>query len=155
MRVLALDLGARRIGLALSDAEGRIAFPEGSLERRGAWRDREALRRLVEERGVERIVVGLPIHMDGREGEQARTARTFAANLERDLGVPVEVLDERWTTREAERSLRATGHRVGGHDSRTKSRGKRLGRGAVDAVAASLLLSTYLERARACRDQPS
>lgn len=142
MRVLALDLGARRIGLALSDAGGRIAFPEGHLERRSVRHDFAALRELVRDRGVERVVVGLPVHMNGREGTAASRARDFAARLRAELGIPVELLDERWTTREAVRTLHATGRRVGGR----RGKGKRVGRGSVDAVAASLLLSTYLER---------
>jgi putative Holliday junction resolvase len=137
MRVLALDLGSRRIGLALSDAEGVHAFPQGALERAGGDRDLAALRALIEERGVERVVVGLPIHMSGRRGPEARDAEAFAAQLARVAGIPVDTFDERWTTVEADRILRETG--------RT---GKKRRKGEVDAIAASILLRAYLDRER-------
>ena len=142
MRVLGLDLGSRRIGLAVSDAAGRIAFPEGHLERRGLRRDLVALRRLVRTRGISRVVIGLPVHMNGREGSQAVQARRFAAALGRVAALPVDLLDERWTTREADRVLGSGG-------SAGVSRAGRTGRspaGRRDAVAASLLLSTFLAR---------
>lgn len=134
MRVLGLDLGSKRIGLALSDSEGRIAFPEGSLARRGDPDDLAALRALVVERGVERIVVGLPIHMNGRRGPEAEAAAAFAQELAQATGLPVDLLDERWTSREAERALRDSG------------RGRRREPGRVDAVAATILLRTFLAR---------
>jgi putative Holliday junction resolvase len=131
--VLGVDYGSRRIGLAISDPEGVFAFPAGFLERRDPARDLAALRELVEARGVVQIVVGLPIHMNGREGPEADAARSFAAALGRETGRKVEMLDERWTSQEAERALRETG------------RGRRE-RGEVDALAASLLLRAYLAR---------
>ena len=143
MRVLGLDIGARRIGLALSDEEGRIAFPEGHLERRGPRRDLEALQTLISERDVRAIVVGLPLHLDGRSGSAASAAREFAARLGEATGLPVELIDERWTTVEAERHLRTAGRRTA----------ERRGRGTVDAVAATLLLSTYLDRRRAIAER--
>lgn len=134
-RILALDLGSRRIGLALSERD--IALPEGVLERRGPKHDLEALRQLVTERGVSRIVVGLPVHMSGRRGPEAAAAEAFAAALREATGLPVDLLDERWTSLEAERALRDTGHTA------------RSARGRIDAVAASLLLRSYLDRRRA------
>ena len=71
MRVLAIDYGERRLGLAVSDEAGEHAFPAGTLERRGAKRDLAALRELTVERGVGRVVVGLPLHLDGRAGKEA------------------------------------------------------------------------------------
>lgn len=147
VRVLALDLGARRIGIALSDEQGIHAFPQGALERAGARRDLERLRALIEEKGVERVVVGLPIHMDGRRGPEARAAEAFAASLAETAGVAVEMLDERWTSVEAERILRETGR-----TARRRRRRGSAGRGEVDAVAASLLLRTYLDRDGGRRD---
>jgi len=143
MRVLGLDLGQRRIGLAVSDEEARIAFPAGALERRGLRRDLVALCALVRERKVDRAVVGLPIHLDGRRGPEAEAAEKFANAFAEAAGIPVEVLDERWTTVAAERSLRESG----------RGTARRHGRGVVDAVAATLLLSTWLERSR--RPAPS
>ena len=134
--VLGLDLGSRRIGLAVSDPEGRIAFPAGVLARQGREKDLAALGDLVREREVSRIVVGLPIHMDGRSGPEAEAARAFSSALAEATGVPVELLDERWTSLEAERSLR-----------QTQPRGRK-GRGEVDTVAATILLRTWLERQR-------
>jgi putative Holliday junction resolvase len=132
--VLGLDYGTRRIGLAVSDPEGRFAFPAGTLQRRGREKDLAALADVIQERGVRRIVLGLPLHMDGRSGEMAEAVRAFAGHLERATGLPVELLDERWTTREAERALRESG-------------GRRR-RGNVDAVAATILLRTWLEQQR-------
>lgn len=137
MRVLAIDYGERRLGLAVSDEAGEFAFPAGTLERRGAKRDLEALRALAAKRGIGRVVVGLPLHLDGRAGKEARAAEAFAAVLGEATGLPVETCDERWTTHEAERSLREQGL-VG-------KRGRRR-REIVDAVAATLILRSYLAR---------
>ena len=134
MCTLGIDHGSKRIGLAISDPDGTVALPVGTLESRGPERDLAAIREVVEARQVERIVVGLPVHMDGRPGRQAKAARAFAERLAREVGLPVDTLDERWTTREAERALRTTGRR-----------GKKK-RAVVDSVAAALLLRTYLER---------
>lgn len=139
MRVLAIDYGARRLGLAVSDEAGEFAFPAGCLERRSKARDLAALRELAAERGVARVVVGLPLHMGGRAGTEARAALAFAAALHEATGLPVDTLDERWTTREAERSLREQGL-VGRRGPRRRE--------SVDSVAATLLLQTYLARAR-------
>jgi putative Holliday junction resolvase len=134
MRVLGLDLGRRRIGLALSDEKGVIALPAGALQRRDLASDLASLRDLAAEREVERIVVGLPIHMNGSRGAEAQAAEAFARDLAEATGLPVDTLDERWTTQEAERALRATG-RTG-----------RRAREVVDSVAATILLRTYLAR---------
>jgi putative Holliday junction resolvase len=139
--VLGLDYGSRRIGLALSDEDGAFAFPAGVLERRDLERDLAALRALVQERGVTQIVVGLPIHMDGRSGPEAEAARAFAAAVAEATGLDVDLMDERWTTREAERALRATQPRA------------RKRREQVDAAAAAILLRTWLERERNARER--
>lgn len=138
MRVLGLDLGSKRIGLAVSDEEARIAFPAGFLERKGRRRDVAALCALVRERGIGEAVVGLPLHMSGRRGPEAEAAEAFARELAAAAAIPVELLDERWTSVAAERALQETGRRVA----------QRRGRGEVDAIAATLLLSTHLERRR-------
>lgn len=136
-RFLGVDFGTRRIGLAVSDPSGAIAFPAGTLERRGLRRDLEALCALVKDRQVVRIVVGLPLHMDGRRGAEAEAAEQFAAQLGEATGLPVELFDERWTTKEAERALAETGRRG------------RKRRQVVDSVAASLLLRAYLAQREA------
>jgi putative Holliday junction resolvase len=134
--VLALDYGTRRIGIAVSDEEAQFAFPAGYLACRGRERDLAALRQLIAERSIQRVVVGLPLHMDGRRGETAEAAQKFANTIAEMTGLPVEMLDERWTTREAERALRES------------PRGRRKRREAVDSAAATLLLRSYLERLR-------
>jgi putative Holliday junction resolvase len=143
MSVLGIDFGSRRIGLAISDPEERIAFPAGTLESHGRKADVAAIRSLAEERGVRRVVVGLPLHMDGRAGTGAEAARAFAEALAKELALPVETLDERWTTREAERTLRETG---GSGLGRRAGTGRREKRGATDTLAATLLLRTFLDR---------
>lgn len=135
--ILGLDLGTRRIGLAISNPEATLAFPAGHLERVGRKRDIEALGELVRERGISCIVVGLPIHMDGRAGKAAEVARDFARALALATEKPVEMMDERWTSLEAERSLRDA------------PRAKKRQKGNVDSVAATLLLRTWLERSAA------
>jgi putative Holliday junction resolvase len=138
--VLALDYGSRRIGMAVSDAEAEFAFPAGTLERQGLARDLDALAEVIRERGVTHLVVGLPLHLSGRAGPEAEAARSFAAALARATGLPVDLLDERWSTREAERAIRATQPRRG---RRARERER------VDAAAAALLLQTWLARAKA------
>ena len=133
MRVLGLDLGRRRIGLAISDPWG-IALPAGTLTRRSLQQDLHWLREWAVEREVTRIVVGLPIHMNGSSGPEAEQARGFARKLGEATQLPVDLLDERWTTVEAERALRETGRRG------------RARRKVIDSVAATILLQTYLER---------
>ncbi len=141
MRCLGIDLGTKRIGLALSDPGGMISTPEGFLERQGLKKDVAALRALVEEREVGSVVVGLPIHMNGSQGPEAEAARKFARALGNATGIEVALLDERLTSVEAERALRESG-----------SRGRKKNPGRVDSVAAAILLRTHLER---CRSQGS
>ena len=133
MRVLGIDHGAKRIGLALSDAEASFAFPEAVLDSRGLRQDVAAICALIEEREVERVVVGLPRHMDGRAGPQAETAQAFADALADASGLPVETLDERLSTVEAQRVLQADGKRGRSRAARRKA--------VVDAVAASIILA--------------
>jgi putative Holliday junction resolvase len=127
-RILALDHGSARCGCAISDPTGTLATPLAAVERPDSKAGLAALARLVDERGVDRVVVGLPITLSGAEGEQAESARVFAQALERRLKVPVELHDERLTTRLAER----TG-----------------GEGDEDSRAAAHLLESYLARASA------
>ncbi len=130
MRVLAVDYGEKRVGLALSDPLGLISQPLKVVPRSRAL---EEISRLVEERKVERIVVGLPLNMDGTEGEMARRARAFGESL-RSIGVEVVFFDERLTSFEAEEVMRSAG-------LSWKKRKKK-----VDALAAALILKSYLER---------
>ncbi len=124
-RVLALDHGAARCGCAISDPSGTLATPLSVVERPDSKRGLAALARMAAEHGAERVVVGLPLTLSGDEGEQAAAVRTFAERLERRLNIPVELHDERLTTRLAER----TG-----------------GREDSDSRAAAHLLESYLAR---------
>lgn len=122
MRVLALDHGTARIGAAISDPTGTLATPLPVIEPPEA----KLVAEIVAEHGVERVVVGLPLHLSGEEGSQAALARTFGAELEAVLSVPVETYDERLTTRMAEGSRRAGAT------------------AAPDSLAAAHLLEAYL-----------
>jgi putative holliday junction resolvase len=136
MRVLGIDPGARRIGLALSDSEGQFASPVPALQSHGA---EETVRRLAAEVArleAERVVVGLPLRLDGSEGESARLARKLAERLRVATGVDVVLWDERLTSRAAERALAEAGV----YGARRKK--------AVDSVAAALLLQSYLDAER-------
>ncbi|MCZ6600958.1 MAG: Holliday junction resolvase RuvX [Acidobacteria bacterium] len=132
-RVLALDLGARRIGVAVSDPLRIIAQGLPTLEASGRKVALAALARLVEEQGVTRIVVGLPLRLSGEEGPEALAARTFAADLTRRLDLPVELWDERLTTVQAERTL------LEGNMRRDRRRQER------DRLAAILILQGWLD----------
>lgn len=152
---MGIDLGSKRIGLAISDEGGEIAFPAGILESRGRKKNLAALRAIITEREVGRVVVGLPLHMDGRRGEQADKAARFAQELGQAAGVPVETLDERWTSMEAERLLAAPAERTRGRGGQRGSRRvEHRTQGTVDEMAASIILKTYLEQRanRSARD---
>jgi putative holliday junction resolvase len=103
-RILALDFGEARCGCALSDPTGTLATPVGAVESPGTRRGLGRLAAFAREQDVERVVVGLPLTLAGEEGQQARATREFAARLGELLSVPVELHDERLTTRQAERT---------------------------------------------------
>jgi putative holliday junction resolvase len=124
-RIFALDHGSARCGCAISDPSGTLATPLEAVERPDSKRGLGAIARMVGELGAERVVVGLPLTLSGEEGAQAAAARTFAEMLERRLNIPVELHDERLTTRLAERT--------GGREN-------------ADSRAAAHLLESYLAR---------
>ncbi len=134
MRSLALDVGDRRIGLAISDDLGLTAQPLVTLKRRGLRADLAALGQIVAEREVGEVVVGLPLQLDGRPGPQAEKVRGLAEALQAALSVPVVFWDERLSTKAAERALLEGGVR--------RAERKRV----VDQVAAALILQGYLDR---------
>ena len=138
MRVLGLDLGSKRIGVAISDEDGRVATPIETINRSRAGRglDHQAVAGLVDEWGAGAVVVGLPLSLDGTEGPAARAVRDEIAELELTLSVPVETIDERFTTVTAEQQLRQQGVRG---KSRTA---------VVDRAAAAILLQSWLDRRR-------
>jgi putative Holliday junction resolvase len=133
-RILAIDYGRRRLGLALSDELGLLARPLATLERTNRRGDLAKLSRIAAENAVARVVVGLPLRLDGTAGEMAEEARAFALKLARAAGVGVELVDERLTSWEAEESL------PGGKSAAAKRRG------AIDQRAAVLILEEYLRR---------
>jgi putative Holliday junction resolvase len=104
MRVLALDYGSARCGCAVSDPTGTLATPLAPLQGPATRRGLRSLRGLVAELGAQRVIVGLPLSLSGRDSAQTAEARAFAATLARILAVPVELYDERFTTRLAERT---------------------------------------------------
>jgi putative Holliday junction resolvase len=132
-RVLALDLGKRRIGLALSDELGITAQGLQTLERSNIRADLAKLAALASEKNVSLILMGNPLHMSGRESRQTEYTREFAARLKAVTGLPIEFRDERLTTVEAERVLRQSGISI-------QKRAK-----AVDRLAAVILLESYLD----------
>ena len=135
MRILALDYGERRTGVALSDPTGTIATGLDTIEHADADEAVEAVAALVEEHGAGRVVVGLPLNMDGSEGPQARKVRSFVKVLSRRVDVPVETVDERLTTSEAHDVLSQAGAT------------NRVRRSNVDRMSAQLILRRYLDRA--------
>jgi putative Holliday junction resolvase len=132
-RVLGVDYGSVRIGLAVSDPERKIAFPLTTLERRDRAHDAAAFQRNVEEEAIGQIVVGLPVHLSGREGQKATEARAFGQWLGTVTGLPIVFWDERFTTVEAESALWSAGLT---HKKRKARR---------DRVAAQIMLQAYLD----------
>ena len=110
-RILWLDYGSHRIGTAVSDPLGITAQPLVAIQRQGETRDIEAIGALVREYSVRSVLIGLPLHLSGEEGTQAKQARQFGEKIAERLGVPVETWDERMTTAQAERHLIASGVR--------------------------------------------
>jgi putative Holliday junction resolvase len=133
MRVLGIDPGLRRVGVALSDEDGRIALPLSTLARRGDPALLDALASLVQEHGASCVVVGLPLRLDGGDSESTRRARALAAALSARVTAQVVLWDERLSTAQAERSLREAAVRA------------RDQRAVVDQVAATLILQSYLD----------
>jgi putative Holliday junction resolvase len=157
-KILGLDYGRSRIGLAIADSETRLAKPLATLERINRNEDMRRLRELVREQGVQQIIVGLPLRLDGSQGEMADEVSRFAERLRKQIGVPVEMVDERLTSWEAERLLEEQGGRSMaklakpvrvrvGRDADQVMRKKSVdGKMTVDAVAAAVILKEYLER---------
>ena len=146
--ILAIDYGRARMGLAIADADRKMARPLGALERINRNEDMRRLRELVRDHGVRQIVVGLPLRLDGTRGEMAEEAERFARRIQKQIGAPVEMVDERLTSWEAERLLEETQGRLL-HDEKTtctRKKKKESAKVTVDAVAAAVILKDYLER---------
>ena len=132
MRALALDVGDARIGLAISDPGGVVCLPVEALVRSEELDDIAAVLKLAEREGVETIVVGLPLSLDGTHGPAARKMRRFTSALRRSTDIPVESWDERFTTAEAEGRLRQAGF----EPSKDRAR--------LDSMAAVIILESFL-----------
>lgn len=141
MRILAVDLGAARTGLAVCDENEVLASPAGVVAERDRQRLAEKIAAAAREQGAGAVVVGLPRNMDGTEGESAKGAREFAGLLRALVPVPVELRDERGTTITAHGFLNDT-------DTRGKKR-----KAAIDAVAATVILQDYLDYRRNLRER--
>jgi putative Holliday junction resolvase len=130
--VLALDVGSRRIGVAVSDPLGITAQGLDTIQRQNKRRDWAALGAVLAKYDVGEIVVGLPLRLTGAEGTQSEKMRQFADELKTKFGLPVHLWDERWTSTEANRLLRETNLSI-------EKRGK-----AVDRMAAILILQSWM-----------
>jgi putative Holliday junction resolvase len=139
-RILAIDYGKKRIGLALSDELGMTAQPLQVLAHKNRREDVRRLREICRAKGVRLVVVGHPLHITGEAGDMAEEAARFATRLRKELGIEVELADERLTTWEAEQTLAEMGG------------AKRRKDAPLDDLAAAILLREYLERKRANRE---
>ena len=144
-RILAIDYGRARIGLALAEEYARLARPLATLDRVNRNEDMRRLREIAREQAVKQIVVGLPLRLDGTRGEMAEEAARFAQRVRKQIGLPVELVDERLTSWEAERLLEEQQGRPI-HSSAGKKRKKEDLKPTVDAMAAAVILKEYLER---------
>ena len=133
MRILGLDVGERRIGVAIADESVRVALPITIVERREPSADLDAIARLVQEQEAEAVVIGLPISLNGSLGPQAQAVKAFGQELAARLALPIEYWDERLSTVEAERRLADAGRRG------PKAKARR------DAAAAAIVLQSYLD----------
>ena len=136
-RVIGIDLGTRRIGVAVTDGLGLTAQPHATIARHGGQRDLDAIAAVVRTFDAERVVLGLPLSPEGEVGRAARSAQVFAERLRAALGVPVDLIDESFSTVEAEEVLLA------GDVSR--SRRKQV----IDRLAAAVILQRWLDETRA------
>jgi putative Holliday junction resolvase len=133
MNLLGIDVGERRIGVAMGESTLRLALPVRVIERESLKHDAQSIQELVREYDADRIVIGLPLLLDGSEGEQAARVRGFVDRLRLLVTTPFEFWDERFSTVEAMNAQRDAGHNT------------RSGRATVDASAAAVLLQSYLD----------
>jgi putative holliday junction resolvase len=136
MRILALDIGDRRIGVAVSDPTGLLARPITIIQRRGVAADVAALVKLVSSEMAQKVIAGLPLSLDGSVGPQAAKVGSFLEALAPALGVPLETWDERFSTATARELRRASGAK------------KKKRQAPDDAAAAAVILQSYLDEQR-------
>jgi putative Holliday junction resolvase len=135
LRVLAIDFGLKRVGLALSDPTGLLASPYKTIERTTRDALFDELLEIIQKESVETVVVGLPLSLDGEDTLTTRQARNFADSLSRRIEQPIHLVDERLSSAEAEQELRSAG---------LKRKKKKM---ALDQQAATVILRTWLESA--------
>ena len=135
-RIAGVDFGTRRIGIAVTDPDRTLASPLENYTRRTTEMDAQKFRRIAEQYDVRLFVVGLPVHLDGRESRKSEEARAFGRWLGEQTGVAVEFFDERFTSVEAEQFL------LGAELTRKRRKAR------LDMVAAQIMLATYLESTR-------
>ncbi len=150
--ILAIDYGTVRIGLAIADLETGLPRPLMTIDRVNRNEDMRRLREVTREHAVKEIVVGLPLRLDGTRGDMAEEATRFGERVRKQLGLPVEMVDERLTSWEAERLLEEQAgklFRVDTTPARVHSsvrKKKQAARATVDAMAAAVILKEYLAR---------
>jgi putative Holliday junction resolvase len=132
-RILSLDFGEKRIGVAVSDALNIIAQSVGTIERKGIKNDLKKIKDLVQEHDAGMLIVGLPLNMDGTEGKSANRAIDFVNELKKEINIRIEMADERLTTAQGERIFLEA-------DLSRKKRKKN-----IDKIAAQLILQSYLD----------
>lgn len=142
MRIAGIDYGTVRIGIATADTSIGIAGPYATYARRSDAADANYFQRLVADEGIDRFVVGLPVHLSGQESEKSTAARAFGAWLEQQTGTPVDFFDERYTSVEAEEML----------NTAKLTKKKRANR--RDQLAAQIMLTAYLESGGRGQDAP-
>lgn len=144
--ILAIDYGKKRLGLALSDEFGITSRPFATWTRINRRRDLARLRELVRQEKVRRIIVGLPLHLDGRPSEMSEETRSFALRAEKAIGIPVEMVDERLSSWEAQETVAQMSSK-----KRPRSSSGRTGptkKNPIDDIAAAIILRDYLDRAQ-------
>jgi putative Holliday junction resolvase len=145
--ILAIDYGKKRLGLALSDELGMTSRPYGTWTRINRRRDLARLRELVRQQGIRRIVIGLPLHLDGAPSEMSEEAKGFATRVAKALGLPVELMDERlssWEARQTMSGANSNEHVQRGPFRRIDTKKQT----PLDEIAAAIILRDYLELAR-------
>ena len=143
MRILALDIGEKRVGVAVSDPDERVASPVAVLPADEVRANARSFRMLVEDWEPDVLLCGLPVSLSGEEGPQAQRVRAFAQNVAKTLNLPLEFADERLSSSEAKRSLRE------------KGLSEKAMRGKVDMIAASLFLQAWLDARNAGKPDTS
>ncbi|MCL1890413.1 MAG: Holliday junction resolvase RuvX [Coriobacteriia bacterium] len=133
MRILALDIGEKRCGIAVSDAAQKIAFPISTLSTQEVMDNHPSFKRILEDYEPELLLCGLPVSLDGTEHSQAKRIRTQAQHISEQTEIPLAFTDERLSSAQARRALKEAGQN------------ERLMRGKIDMVAASLFLQSYLD----------